>query len=360
VRDGADILIDPGAPSDAMAAAIEAEMLREAQALNFEKAASLREPRWMKSGCSSPRRAAPRRAAGAKGKNHDATRRTDPARMVAMVQAAIAEDGARNGRHRGLPRPGRAGSRCHHRCHGGDHARGCRHCVRSVPADRSVLYVRSAAPGTANAWLNAKPSAAFTARAASIVAAERTALNFMQHMSGVATLTSRFVDAVDGTGVVILDTRKTIPLWRELDKYAVRCGGAQNHRRSLDAMVLVKDNHVRALGGPQPLIDIIAARGENAGFVEVEVDSMQFLEQLLAVHVDRIMLDNFSPGQVGDALELIRSMRAARADARIEIEVSGGITLDSVRDYALPGVDYISVGALTHSAPAAPMSLSLL
>ncbi len=190
-------------------------------------------------------------------------------------------------------------------------------------------------------------------RAASIVAAERTALNFLQHMSGVATLAARFVDAVAGTGVVILDTRKTIPLWRELDKYAVRCGGAQNHRRSLDAMVLVKDNHVRALGGPAALIDLMRKRADS-GFVEVEVDSLPFLQELLAVRVDRIMLDNFTPAQVAEALELVR----ARA-ARVEIEVSGGITLDTVRDYALPGVDYISVGAITHSAPAAAMSLSL-
>jgi nicotinate-nucleotide pyrophosphorylase (carboxylating) len=139
----------------------------------------------------------------------------------------------------------------------------------------------------------------------------------------------------------------------------VRCGGAQNHRRSLDAMVLVKDNHVRALGGPQALIDIIVRRGDEAGFVEVEVDSMQFLELLLGVHVDRIMLDNFTPGQVGDALELVRSVGAVRSGLRAEIEVSGGITLENVRDYARPGVDFISVGALTHSAPAAPMSLSV-
>lgn len=196
-------------------------------------------------------------------------------------------------------------------------------------------------------------------RAASIVAAERTALNFLQRMSGVATLASRFVDAVAGTGTVILDTRKTIPLWRELDKYAVRCGGAQNHRRSLDAMVLVKDNHVKALGGPEALIDLIAKRAEDAGFVEVEVDSMQFLKELLAVHVDRVMLDNFTPGQVGDALELVRALRASRSFPRTEIEVSGGITLDTVRDYARPGVDFISVGAITHSASAASMSLSV-
>jgi nicotinate-nucleotide pyrophosphorylase (carboxylating) len=281
----------------------------------------------------------------------------DSARVAAMVQAALAEDGAR-----------------------GDATvafldLGGREAKATI--DVAAAITLSGIDVAHEVFRQVDPSCAFEAlhrdgdrvpaggtigrihgRAASILAAERTALNFLQRMSGVATLASRFVDAVDGTGVVILDTRKTIPLWRELDKYAVRCGGAQNHRRSLDAMVLVKDNHVRALGGPQPLVDIIAARGRAAGFVEVEVDSMQFLAQLLSVPVDRIMLDNFTPGQVGDALELVRSLRAAH-DARIEIEVSGGITLDNVREYALPGVDYISVGALTHSAPAAPMSLSL-
>jgi nicotinate-nucleotide pyrophosphorylase (carboxylating) len=196
-------------------------------------------------------------------------------------------------------------------------------------------------------------------RAASIVAAERTALNFLQRMSGVATLASRYVAAVEGTGVVILDTRKTIPLWREIDKYAVRCGGAQNHRRALDAMVLVKDNHVRALGGPQALIAWLE-RTAHDQFVEVEVDSLAFLKALAPSRVDRIMLDNFSPAQVAEALDFLRAFGASHAGRRIEIEVSGGITLENIRDYAQPGVDFISVGAITHSAPAAPMSLTVL
>jgi nicotinate-nucleotide pyrophosphorylase (carboxylating) len=195
-------------------------------------------------------------------------------------------------------------------------------------------------------------------RASSIVAAERTALNFMQRMSGVATLAARFVDAVEGTGVVILDTRKTIPLWRELDKYAVRCGGAQNHRRALSAMVLIKDNHVRALGGREALVERLA-RVDGEQFVEVEVDSIDFLKAVAASRVDRIMLDNFTPAQVAEAMTFVRDLRAVNEGRRVEIEVSGGITLDNVRAYAQSGVDFISVGAITHSAPAAPMSLDL-
>jgi nicotinate-nucleotide pyrophosphorylase (carboxylating) len=282
----------------------------------------------------------------------------DPARMVAMVQAALAEDGARQDATVAFLDLGAREASATIDVAAGITLSGidiAHEVFRQI--DASCTFAASHRDGDRIA--PGGTICTIQGRAASIVTAERTALNFLQHMSGVATLTSRFVDAVAGTGVVILDTRKTIPLWRELDKYAVRCGGAQNHRRSLDAMVLVKDNHVRALGGPEALIAQLADRGGDDGFVEVEVDSMQFLEQLLAVHVDRIMLDNFTPGQVGDALELVRSVRATRADKRVEIEVSGGITLDTVRDFALPGVDYISVGAITHSAPAASMSLSL-
>ncbi|HEX6791983.1 MAG TPA: carboxylating nicotinate-nucleotide diphosphorylase [Candidatus Krumholzibacteria bacterium] len=194
--------------------------------------------------------------------------------------------------------------------------------------------------------------------AASIVAAERTALNFLQRMCGVATLASRYVDAVSGTGVVILDTRKTIPLWRELDKYAVRCGGAHNHRRSLDAMVLVKDNHIRALGGTDALVARLAGASHD-GFVEVEVESLDMLRRVADGRVDRIMLDNFTPAQVGEAMDWVRAFRTSHPQRRIEIEVSGGVTLETVRDYAQPGVDFISVGAITHSAPAAPLSLGV-
>jgi len=196
-----------------------------------------------------------------------------------------------------------------------------------------------------------------TGRATTILTAERTALNFLQRMSGVATLASRFVEAVRGTGTVILDTRKTIPLWRDLDKYAVRCGGARNHRLALDAMVLVKDNHLRTIGGVAPLIERIDAKRREGVFVEVEVDSITLLEAILPAGVDRIMLDNFTPAQVAQALDRVRAFRSVHPGARFEIEVSGGVTLENVRAYAQPGVDFISVGAITHSAPAAAMSL---
>ncbi len=197
--------------------------------------------------------------------------------------------------------------------------------------------------------------------AVSILVAERTALNFLQRLCGVATLAARHVDAVRDTGVVILDTRKTTPLWRDLEKYAVRCGGARNHRRDLGAMILVKDNHVRAVGGRSALIDRIA-QAARAPFVEVEVDSMEFLRELLASpaagKIDRVMLDNFTPGRIAEAVRAIASYRS-RGSA-LEVEVSGGITLETIAAFAQPGVDFISVGALTHSATAASMSLELL
>jgi len=207
------------------------------------------------------------------------------------------------------------------------------------------------------------PAAGVLARvhgpARSVVSAERTALNFLQRMCGIATHAARFVAAVAGTGVEILDTRKTTPAWRDLEKYAVRCGGARNHRHDLGAMVLVKDNHVRALGGRDALFRVLDSV-PRAPFVEVEVDSIPFLRALLERRVDRVMLDNFSPGEVAQAVRLVQEFRRAHPESRIELEVSGGVTLETVRSFALPGVDFISVGALTHSAPAAPMSLEVL
>ena len=192
--------------------------------------------------------------------------------------------------------------------------------------------------------------------AAAVLGAERVALNFLQRMCGVATLARRFVDSVAGSGVTILDTRKTTPLWRDLEKYAVRCGGALNHRRDLGAMVLVKENHIRALGGEAALISHLNARGRADVFVEVEVDSLAFLDAVLATPVDRVMLDNFPPAEVEQALRHIVSVCG---DDAPEVEVSGGVTLDNIGDYALEGVDYISVGAITHSAPAADLSLEV-
>lgn len=192
--------------------------------------------------------------------------------------------------------------------------------------------------------------------ARSVIGAERVALNFLQRLSGIATLSARFVDAVAGTGVTILDTRKTTPLWRDLEKYAVRCGGAENHRRDLESMVLIKENHIRAAGGDAVLSDRLQGSERVAGFVEVEVDSLAFLETLLGAPIDRVMLDNFTPEQVGSALELLSAHRGVA----LEVEVSGGVTLETVRDYALPGVDCISVGALTHSAPSIDLSLEVV
>jgi nicotinate-nucleotide pyrophosphorylase (carboxylating) len=196
--------------------------------------------------------------------------------------------------------------------------------------------------------------------AKSILSAERVALNFLQRLSGVATMAAKFVEKVSGTGVTILDTRKTTPLWRDLEKYAVRCGGAQNHRRDLRSQVLVKENHVRVLGGPDALIARLKEVGKPQDlFVEVEVDSHDFLRKLLGSPIDRVMLDNFSPEQVREALETSAEYKREKGPASLEVEVSGGITLENITRFAVDGVDYISVGALTHSAPALAMSLEL-
>lgn len=192
--------------------------------------------------------------------------------------------------------------------------------------------------------------------APSILVAERVALNMVQHLSGIATLTARYVSAA--SGITILDTRKTTPLWRDLEKYAVRCGGGENHRRDLSAMVLVKENHIRALGGKDRLVDcLLGLRKKDRPFVEVEVDTTEFLETLaqaglLGNPIDRVMLDNFASTDIPAAIETI--------GGRAQVEVSGGITVENIAAYAVNGVDFISVGALTHSAPAASLSLEVV
>jgi nicotinate-nucleotide pyrophosphorylase (carboxylating) len=194
-------------------------------------------------------------------------------------------------------------------------------------------------------------------RASVILAAERTALNFLQRLSGVATLTAAFVERVGGTGAAILDTRKTTPLLRGLEKYAVRAGGGKNHRLGLSDMVLVKDNHLQVLGGAR-LRDVLAGSAPPVD-VEVEVDSLAALRDLLGAPVQRVMLDNFSPGEVAEAVRLISDYRRDHPVFAPAVEVSGGVDLSNVRDYALPGVDFISIGALTHSAPALDLSLEV-
>jgi nicotinate-nucleotide pyrophosphorylase (carboxylating) len=196
-------------------------------------------------------------------------------------------------------------------------------------------------------------------KAAAVLGAERVALNFLQRLSGVATLTAAYVNAVSGTDTKILDTRKTTPLFRRLEKYAVRMGGGENHRFSLGDMLLVKENHFRSLGGADRFVDHIANVAPPLG-IEVEVDSIEFLRELLGAPVDRIMLDNFTPGEVVTAVKIVADYRKNHADFNPAIEVSGGITLATIQDFAAPGVDYISVGALTHSAPSLDLSLEVL
>jgi nicotinate-nucleotide pyrophosphorylase (carboxylating) len=189
-----------------------------------------------------------------------------------------------------------------------------------------------------------------------ILAMERTALNFLQRLSGIATLTSEFVRRVEGTKARIFDTRKTTPGWRILEKYAVRCGGGNNHRLGLYDQVLIKDNHLAWLaGGGDPVGRAIArARaGVPPGtIVEIEVDSIAMLDRALSCNPDIILVDNFSREQLIEAV----AMRNARKPS-IALEASGGINLESVRSFAETGVDRISIGALTHSAPALDIAL---
>jgi nicotinate-nucleotide pyrophosphorylase (carboxylating) len=185
----------------------------------------------------------------------------------------------------------------------------------------------------------------------SILAAERTALNFLQRMCGVATWTRRFVHAVDGTGCRVLDTRKTLPGWRVLDKYATAVGGAANHRMGLFDAVLIKDNHVAAAGGVAAAVRAARAAASPALRIQVEVESEAQAEEALAAGAEWLLLDNRSPDE-------LRAL-AARFRDRAVLEASGGVTLANVRACAETGIHYVSCGALTHSAPAADLALEI-
>ncbi len=192
--------------------------------------------------------------------------------------------------------------------------------------------------------------------ARAILTAERVALNFTQRLSGVATLTARFVAAVSGTGARILDTRKTTPGWRHFEKYAVACGGGTNHRTGLYDLVLIKDNHLAALAGASP--NPIAAAVQRARQawpqlkVEVEADTLEQVDQAADAGADFILLDNMPPDQLREAVRRVRG--------RSQTEASGGIRLETVRAVAETGVNFISVGAITHSAPAVDLGLDFL
>ncbi len=187
-------------------------------------------------------------------------------------------------------------------------------------------------------------------RAAPLLTAERSALNFLQLLSGTATLCQHYAMQVQGTGVKLLDTRKTLPGLRDAQKYAVRCGGCHNHRIGLYDAFLIKENHIAACGGIDPAVQS-ARRSAPGKMVEVEVESLTELEAALAAGADRVMLDNFSMQHISDAVKL--------ADGRVELEVSGNVTADSLIAIADTGVDYISIGALTKDVTAMDLSMRL-
>jgi nicotinate-nucleotide pyrophosphorylase (carboxylating) len=246
----------------------------------------------------------------------------------------------------------------------------------TVPADaQSTALLRARAPGFVSGLALARaafhaldPALAFTVTkpdgsivangdtiaeisgsARAILSAERVALNFMGRMSGIATLTARYVAAVAGTRAAIVDTRKTTPGLRAFEKYAVRCGGGRNHRIGLFDAILIKDNHIIAASG---LEKAIKAARDHAGHIlkiEVEVDTLEQLERVLQHRVDAVLLDNMSPETLKKAVTMVAG--------RSLTEASGGVNLDSVRDIAETGVDLISVGALTHSAPVLDLGL---
>jgi nicotinate-nucleotide pyrophosphorylase (carboxylating) len=187
-----------------------------------------------------------------------------------------------------------------------------------------------------------------TGNARAMLAAERPALNTLQHLSGIATLTRKYVDAIAGTGAALLDTRKTLPGLRALDKYAARMGGAQNHRMRLDDGMLIKDNHVAVCGGVGEAVR--KAKAANTGLeVQVEVDRIDQIEPALVAGADRLLLDNMDPAMLREAVKLVAG--------RVPLEASGGVTLETIRFLAETGVNFISVGRITQSAPAVDIGL---
>jgi len=202
------------------------------------------------------------------------------------------------------------------------------------------------------AWRDPGQIARIEGPAASILTGERTALNLLGHLSGIATMTARYVGAIDGTGARVLDTRKTTPGLRELEKHAIRVGGGSSHRAGLYDAILVKENHSALAGGVGEAARLAVARRMDADFVEVEVETLDELDAVLDTGVDRVLLDNMSLEEVRAAVERARGKG-------VVLEASGGIDLDTVRAVAQTGVALISVGALTHSAPALDVALLL-
>ncbi len=217
--------------------------------------------------------------------------------------------------------------------------------------DKTISYVATATD--ASNVEKGQAVARMRGRVSAILGGARAALNFLQHLSGVATLTAAFVEKVKGTGVTILDTRKTTPGMRPLEKKAVRNGGGENHRWNLSQMILVKENHVKAAGGLAKVLEKLAP--EDIAKAEIEVTSLAELGELRESPPMRIMLDNFTPEMVAEAVALVNGWGGLPP----QIEVSGGVDLSNVMRYAIPGVNFISVGSLTAQAPILDMSLIL-
>jgi len=212
--------------------------------------------------------------------------------------------------------------------------------------------------GAEGEWRDSVPAPVATATgpAASLLAAERTALNFLGHLSGVATLTARFVEAVAGTGAHILDTRKTTPGLRAMEKYAVRCGGGTNKRMGLYDVAMIKDNHKLAAGSLTAAYRAVRAKFPDVD-VQVEATTPEEAEEAIRAGARFLLCDNMTPQVLADT---VRRARAAAGGERVELEATGGLTLEAVAEYATTGVDYLSVGGLTHSSPVLDLAMDLI
>jgi nicotinate-nucleotide pyrophosphorylase (carboxylating) len=272
-----------------------------------------------------------------------------PEELTALVRMALEEDGAFNDittiatvvsarRARGAIVARRAGTVC-----------GVQLALESFQQMDPKAITRTI-EGDGEAVEAGAPVVFIRGHARGMLSAERVALNFMQHLSGIATLTAQFVAAVRGTGAKILDTRKTLPGWRALEKYAVRCGGGQNHRMDLASAVLIKDNHLAAVDGDVGRA-ITRARtvAPPHARIEVECDSIEQVEAAITHHADIVLLDNMTPAQLAECVTLVNK--------RAIVEASGRVRLENVRQIAETGVDWISAGSLTHSPPALDLAL---
>ena len=220
--------------------------------------------------------------------------------------------------------------------------------------DAALAVTCQVADGT-----EARPGASLarlSGRAASILTGERLALNLLQRLSGIATVTRRYVNAIAGTGASVSDTRKTTPGLRLFEKYAVRVGGGRNHRMGLFDAILIKDNHLAVAGGVRRALESARGDGGSQAPIQVEVDSIAQVSEALSAGVEAVLLDNMTPEEVADA---VRFIRAHPKGGGCWIEASGGVTLRNIRAYAESGVDTVSVGALTHSAPSVDIALDL-